>query len=72
MLKINIFFWILVHLKTLTAENLGKRRIVGPLRCILCKEEESFEHVFTKCKFMQEVWSNVLRELNMNIMLPTN
>ena len=38
--KINVFFWILGHRKTLTADNLRKRGLEGPLRCILCKESE--------------------------------
>ena len=29
-------------------------------------------HVFTECNFTQKVWSEVLKELNMNITLPTN
>ena len=43
--KVNFFFWILAHRKALTADNLRKRGIIGPLRCILCKEEERLEHV---------------------------
>ena len=71
--KVNFFFWILAHRKALTAENLGKRGIVGLLRCILCKEEEEIiVHVFTECKFTQKVWREVLKELKMNITLPTN
>ena len=71
--KVNLFLWIIAHRKSLTVENLRKRGIVGPLRCILCKEEEeSLEHVFTVCNFTKKVWSKVLKELNMNITLPTN
>ena len=71
--KVKAFFWILAHRKTLTYENLRKRGIVRPSHCILCKEaEESLEHLFTQCKFTQEVWSIVLRELKMNITMPTN
>ena len=71
--KVNVFYWILSHRKTLTTENLRKRGIPGPHRGILCKEAEvNLEHVFIECKFTQEVWSNVLRDLNMNITMPTN
>ena len=45
---------------------------MGLSRCILCKDDGSLEHVFTECNFTQKVWSKVLKELNMNITLPTN
>ena len=71
--KVNMLFWILAHRKTLTAENLRKRGIAGPSRYILWKEEkEILEHLFTECKFTQEVWSIMLKELKMNITMPTN
>ena len=71
--KVNVFFWILSPCKTLTTDNLRKRGIVATICCILCKEsEENLEHVFTECKFMQKVWTNALRELKMNITMPTN
>ena len=55
--KIKFFFWILGHGKTLTIDNLRKRGLEGPLRCILCKEfEESLENLFLECKFSMEVW----------------
>ena len=62
--KINAFFWILAHRKILTAENLKKRGIQGPSRCVLCKEaEETINHFFLHCKFYIEVWSLVFQEL---------
>ena len=67
--KVNLFLGILA----LTAKNPRKRGIVGLLQCILCKEEkEILVHAFTECSFTQKVWSEVLKELNMNITLPTN
>ena len=46
--KVNAFFSILSCHKTLTVENLRKRGIVGPSRCILCKEaKENLEYLFT-------------------------
>ena len=65
--------WILANRKALTAENLRKRGIASPLRCVLCKEEEeSLKHVFTECNFTQQVWREMLKELRMNITLPTS
>ena len=71
--KINAFFWILGHGKTLTADNLRKRGLEGLLRCILCKEfEESLEHLFLECKFSREVWHQAYKELQFELTLPTN
>ena len=54
--KINSFFWILAHRKTMTTENLKKRGIEGPSCFILCKEsEKNLDHIFLYCKFSQEV-----------------
>jgi hypothetical protein len=33
--KVNFFFWTLVHNKILTGDNLEKRNIAGPHRCVL-------------------------------------
>ena len=46
--KVNVFFWIFSHCNTLTSDNLRKRGIIGPIRCIMCKEiEENLENLFT-------------------------
>ena len=71
--KINLFFWILAHCKTLTGENIRKRGMEGHLRCILCKEsEESLEHLFIECKFSREVWNQAYKDLHFDLILPTN
>ena len=36
--KVNMFTWLLLHNKLLTAENLRKRGIQGPSRCVLCSQ----------------------------------
>ena len=70
--KIKFFFWILGHGKTLTIDNLRKRGLEGPLRCILCKEcEESLQHLFLECKFSREVWHQAYKELQFELTLPT-
>ena len=71
--KVNVFYWILAHRKTLTTKNLRKRGVVGPMRCILCKNaEESLEHLFIDCKFSQEVWQRMFKDLDFYLTLPTN
>ena len=54
-------------------ENLRKRGIEGPMRCILCKYfKETMEHLFIESNFSQEVWQQAFKELNTGITLPTN
>jgi hypothetical protein len=55
--KVNFFFWTLVHNKLLTGDNLEKRNIVGPHRCVLCSNNsETAQHLFMDCIFAKEVW----------------
>ena len=69
--KINVFKWVLVHNQILTMDNLKRRGIEAPLRCILYKSfGESAKHLFLDYEFLQNVRSIVLRELNSNLPLP--
>ena len=59
--QVNRFIWILLHNKLLTAENLKKRGISGPSRCILCNsDEETISHLFLQCSFSHLIWRSVL------------
>jgi hypothetical protein len=63
--KVNFFFWVLMHKKVLTGENLIKRGIIGPHRCSLCCNAlETMDHLFVDCPFAQEVWNLFLHDLN--------
>jgi hypothetical protein len=46
--KVNTFCWVMVHGKLLTRENLQKRGLQGPTRCVLCREhgEINLPHLF--------------------------
>eukprot|EP00253_Pinus_taeda_P022763 PITA_22763 len=62
--KVNLFFWILMHKKILTGENLLKRKIAGLYRCSLCKEAmETMDHLFVDCSFANKVWTLILQGL---------
>jgi hypothetical protein len=62
--KINIFYWTLAHGKIITGENLCKRGIHSPTRCVLCcSDRESSSHLFLECEFSREVWQVALQEL---------
>ena len=62
--KVNFFFWTLVHNKQLTGDNLEKRKIAGPHRCVLCCNNfETAQHLFMECRFAEEVWVLTLQDL---------
>jgi hypothetical protein len=44
--RIHIFLWLLANNKTLTRENLAKRRAVDDGTCLFCNEQESVKHLF--------------------------
>eukprot|EP00253_Pinus_taeda_P028410 PITA_28410 len=49
-LKISTFLWLLSHNRTLTWDNLRKRKFAGPSICLNCKiEEESAAHLMHLC-----------------------
>eukprot|EP00253_Pinus_taeda_P018086 PITA_18086 len=63
--KINFFFWTLFQNKILTGENLCKRNIAGPHRCVFCKKAlETSAHIFLECEYAQKTWTSFLAGLN--------
>jgi len=53
--KINFFFWTLFHNKILTGDNLCRRNIAGPHRCVFCKKAlETSVHIFLECEYAQK------------------
>jgi ribonuclease HI/exonuclease III len=66
--KVNFFFWTLVHNKLLTGDNLEKRNIAGPHRCVLCNNNsETAQHLFMDCSFAKEVWGLILKDLQISL-----
>ncbi|CAL1367533.1 unnamed protein product [Linum trigynum] len=58
--KICIFLWLVYHKKILTIDNLKKKGLHIPNRCVLCKgDEESPNHLFITCAFSRQVWGGV-------------
>jgi hypothetical protein len=44
--RVLFFLWLLVNNRTLIRDNLGKRKKIDDRSCLLCKEEESVQHLF--------------------------
>eukprot|EP00253_Pinus_taeda_P008973 PITA_08973 len=67
--KVNFFFWTLAHNKLLTGDNLAKRNIAGPHRCVLCNNNlETAQHLFLECNFAKQLWlarnQQIFREIS--------
>lgn len=49
-LTIEVFCWLVLKKRALTADNLSKRRWSGDTVCVLCRAcDESVDHLFTQC-----------------------
>jgi hypothetical protein len=44
--RLHIFLCLLANNKTLTRDNLAKRRIIGDESCLFCDDKESIQHLF--------------------------
>jgi hypothetical protein len=65
-LKVKLFIWLLLEQRILTWENLNKRGIFGPSRCVLCgNSEETMSHIFFECSFIKVIWNSILKELKL-------
>ena len=59
--KITLFIWLLPKGKILTWDNLKKRGMTGPLKCVLCnKAEETMDHLLNRCQCSRTMWKEGL------------
>jgi hypothetical protein len=64
--KTRLFMWNVLCNKVPTWDNLQKRNFVGPGWCSLCKtDEESSTHLFLKCSYINKVWLEISKMLNL-------
>jgi hypothetical protein len=54
--RILIFLWLLANNKTLTRNNLAKRREVSDMTCLVCNEYETTDHLFFSCCVVKQFW----------------
>jgi hypothetical protein len=54
--RIHVFLWLLANNKTLTRDNLHKRRHVEDRTCLFCSDLESVDHLFFKCFVVSQIW----------------
>lgn len=64
---IHIFLWLLSKNKTLTRDNVAKRKHVEDKTCLFCSENESVVHLFFECVVAKRLWSELSVLLNIDI-----
>jgi len=65
--KLKCFFWLVIHNRTLTWDNLRRRGWTGPGICVLCREaDEDLHHLFFNCCFAREIWRSICTTLRVH------
>jgi hypothetical protein len=57
--RIHVFLSLLANNKTLTRDNLAKRRNVDDKSCMFCSENETVMHLFYECCVARNLWELV-------------
>ncbi|XP_015077353.1 uncharacterized protein LOC107021245 [Solanum pennellii] len=69
--KLVFTLWILLNKKLATVDRLTKRGMTLDRDCVLCKSaDESMEHLFIQCHYVEEVWERLLRWINVHSNMP--
>ncbi|CAN1324723.1 Putative ribonuclease H protein At1g65750 [Linum perenne] len=56
--KVAGFVWQVVHKKVSTLDNLIRRGLIFPNRCVMCgADAETIAHLFWSCPFASQVWT---------------
>jgi hypothetical protein len=63
------FLWLVSHNKSLTQENLEKRRAVDDMTCLFCNERESVNHLLFECVVAHKAWGVISAVLGFDIRL---
>jgi len=65
-LKLKCFFWLVLHNRLLTWDNLCLRGWQGPSLCYLCNaDNESVLHLFIRCPFALKIWDYIITEMRL-------
>jgi len=65
--RVQMFLWLLSKNRTLTRDNLAKRRELAYLTCLFCTERETVDHLFFHCSVAKRLWHIVLNILNLPV-----
>jgi hypothetical protein len=57
--RLHMFLWLLANNKTLTRDNLAKRKTIEDRSCLFYSEDESIGHLFFYCCVSQIMWQEI-------------
>lgn len=67
-LKFQLFGWLVLEDEILIGANLQNRGIFGHFHCVICSQgEDSVDHLFSSCLFLQVMWDEVTCVLNCSL-----
>ncbi|KAH0650557.1 hypothetical protein KY284_030469 [Solanum tuberosum] len=60
--RFKFIIWLAIQQRLATVERLQKIGIQVPMLCIFCDQEvESFEHLFFRCVYSNQIWTRMLK-----------
>jgi zinc-binding in reverse transcriptase len=62
--KLFFFLWLVRRNRILIKKNLQKKSWTSSTLCIFCSEEESTDHLFVTCLFINSIWQWIARHNN--------
>lgn len=65
--RVQFFLWLMFNNKTLTRDNLSKRRKVQDLNCLFCLEVEYVQHFFFDCAVAKQCWATISVAINVDL-----
>lgn len=57
--RVQIFLWLLSNNRTLTRDNLSKKKSLNDKSCLYCVAVETVSHLFFGCYVASVVWESV-------------
>jgi hypothetical protein len=57
--RVHFFLWLLLKNKTLTRDNLQKKKQIPSKNCLFCDEIETCKHMFFECVTASRMWGEI-------------
>ena len=69
--KCKFFLWLVAHDRCWTADQLARRGLPHPERCLLCdQEQETINHLLIPCPFARQYWYSILCHVGLQQFAP--
>lgn len=65
--RVLFFLWLLFNNRSLTRDNLAKRKKIEDKTCLFCCEEEFVQHLFFDCVVVKQCWHIMAHILHIRI-----